>query len=219
ANCRHACHDTDATSAVESVMSRDALDVLRQQIVWRQNAHISERKHADHPLTLVDHRQPADPEPLHVPYRFGKIVIFAAAMDAWRHHVPRDRALHIETILRQTFANDVTVGDHADQPVILSDRNGANVVRAHQFGEFDDRGIRADPLNTLVHCFFDFHADLLAGVPHRSLGALIPSNRGVFTILAVGRPVWVSPDHSMTSWRVPAAAAVLSSRGFWRSGR
>src|SRR5262249_12267911 len=28
------------------------------------------------------------------------------------------------------------------------------------FGEFGDRGIRADPLDALVHCFFYFHADL-----------------------------------------------------------
>ena len=70
-------------------------------------------------------------------------------MDAWRHHVLRGRAAHIKTILRQTFANDVTVGDHADQPVILANWDGADVVCAHQFSEFGDRGIRADPLDPL----------------------------------------------------------------------
>src|SRR5262249_40101024 len=85
-------------------------------------------------------------------------------MDAWLHHVSRGRVAQIKTILRQTFANDVTVGDHANQPVILSNWDGADVVRAHQFREFGDRGIRADPLDPLVHCFFDFHADLLVGV-------------------------------------------------------
>jgi len=82
-------------------------------------------------------------------------------MDAWLHHVSRGRAVQIKTMLRQTFANDVTVSDHADQPVILANWDGADVVRAHQFREFGDRGIRADPLDPLVHCFFDFHADLL----------------------------------------------------------
>src|SRR5215475_2700445 len=85
-------------------------------------------------------------------------------MDAWLHHVSRGRVAQIKTILRQTFANDVTVGDHANQPVILSNWDGADVVRAHQFREFGDRGIRADPLDPFVHCFFDFHADLLVGV-------------------------------------------------------
>src|SRR5262245_7571763 len=80
-------------------------------------------------------------------------------MNAWRHHVSRGRAMHIKTFLRQTFANDVTVGDHADQPIILANRDGADAVCAHQFSEFGDRGIRADPLDALVHCFFDFHAD------------------------------------------------------------
>src|SRR5262249_40271388 len=82
-------------------------------------------------------------------------------MNAWRHHVSRGRAMHIKTFLRQTFANDVTVGDHADQPIILADRDGADVVCAPQFSQFGDRGIRADPLDALVHCFFYFHADLL----------------------------------------------------------
>src|SRR5262249_32234035 len=84
-------------------------------------------------------------------------------MDAWRHHVSRSRTVHIKTILRQTFANDVTVGDHPDQSIILANWDGADVVRAHQFSEFGDRGVRADPLDPLVHCFFDFHADLLCG--------------------------------------------------------
>src|SRR5262249_47525590 len=85
-------------------------------------------------------------------------------MDAWRHNVSCGRAVQIKTILHQTVANDVTVGDHADQPVILANWDGADVVRAHQSSEFGDSGIRADPLDPLVHCVFDFHADLLGGV-------------------------------------------------------
>src|SRR5262245_46554518 len=82
-------------------------------------------------------------------------------MAAGRHPVSRGRSAHIKTILRQTFANDVAIGDHADQPVILANRDSADVVCAHQFGEFGDRGIWTDPLNALVHCLIDFHADLL----------------------------------------------------------
>src|SRR5262245_7861178 len=95
-----------------------------------------------------------------MPHRLREIIVFPTAMNAWRHHVSRGRAMHIKIFLRQTFANDVTIGDHADQPVILSNRDSAYVVRAHQFGEFGDRGIRADPLDALVHCFLYFHADL-----------------------------------------------------------
>jgi hypothetical protein len=53
-------------------------------------------------------------------------------------------------ILRQTFANDVKVSHHTDQPVIFSNWDGADIVRAHQFREFGDRGIRADPLDPLL---------------------------------------------------------------------
>jgi hypothetical protein len=84
-------------------------------------------------------------------------------MDALRHHVSRGRTTHIKSILRQTFADDIPIGDHPDQSVILANRDGADVVCAHQFGEFGDRRIRADPLDTPVHCFFDFHADLPTG--------------------------------------------------------
>jgi hypothetical protein len=96
-----------------------------------------------------------------VPHRLGEIIVLPAAVDAWRHHVSRGRAMHIKTILRQTFAYDVTVGDHADQPVILANWDSADVLCTHQFSEFSDRGIQADPLDAFVHCFFDFHADLL----------------------------------------------------------
>src|SRR5215475_14570786 len=107
-------------------------------------------------------------------------------MNAWRHHVSRGRAVHIKTILRQTFANDITVGDHADQPIILANWDGADVVRAHQFSEFGDRGIRADPLDALVHCFFYFHADL----PTRSVAWIfsrqvsdLPSLKSSWTVV------------------------------------
>src|SRR5882757_4243756 len=43
-----------------SVMGGNALDALRDQIAGRRSADIAKRKHANHPLVLVDHRQPAD---------------------------------------------------------------------------------------------------------------------------------------------------------------
>src|SRR5467141_2175678 len=60
-------------------------------------------------------------------------------------------------VLRQSFADDVTVGHHADQPVVLSDGNGAYVMLTHQFREFGDRRVWTNPVDALVHCIFDFH--------------------------------------------------------------
>src|SRR4051812_48812468 len=78
-------------------------------------------------------------------------------MDAWGHQVARHRAAGIETVLRQSFADDVTVGHHADQPVVLSNGNGADVMLTHQFREFGDRRVWTNPVDALVHCIFDFH--------------------------------------------------------------
>src|SRR5262249_43114992 len=79
-------------------------------------------------------------------------------MDAWGHHIARHRAAGIEAILRQAFADDVAVGHHADQTVVLSNRNGAYVMLTHQFREFGDRRVWTNPVDALVHCVFDFHA-------------------------------------------------------------
>src|SRR5262252_10712412 len=78
-------------------------------------------------------------------------------MDAWGHHIARDRAAGIKAVLRQSFADDVSVCDHADQPVVLSNRNGAYIMLTHQFREFGDRRVWTDPVDALVHCVFDFH--------------------------------------------------------------
>src|SRR5258708_31487149 len=78
-------------------------------------------------------------------------------MDAWGHHIARRRAADIEAILRQPFADDVAIGHHADQTVVLSNRNGAYVMLTHQFREFGDRRVWTNPVDALVHCIFDFH--------------------------------------------------------------
>src|SRR6476619_803338 len=41
--------------------------------------------------------------------------------------------------------------------VVLPDRNAADVMLPHHFREFGDRGVGADPVDTLVHHVFDFH--------------------------------------------------------------
>src|SRR5256886_12700345 len=48
-----------------------------------------------------------------------------------RPHGGRPRTAGIETVLRQSFADDVAVGHHSDQPVVFPDRNRAYIVRAH----------------------------------------------------------------------------------------
>jgi hypothetical protein len=57
-----------------------------------------------------------------VVHGLGEVIIVAAAMDARRHHSTRRRAMGVELVLRQTFADDVPVGHHADETIVLSNR-------------------------------------------------------------------------------------------------
>jgi hypothetical protein len=50
----------------------------------------------------------------------SEVVVITAAMDAWCHHVTRRRAAGIEVVLRQTFADDVSVRHHTDETVALT---------------------------------------------------------------------------------------------------
>ena len=60
------------------------------------------------------------------------------------HHIARRRAVGIEAVLCQPFADDGAVSHHADQMVVLPDRNGAYIMLTHQFREVGDRGVRTD---------------------------------------------------------------------------
>src|SRR5713226_7667899 len=140
-----------------SVMGRNALDALGQQITGRRMADITQTDDANHPLALVDYRQPANLQLLHVRNRLCEVIVLPATMDALGHHIARHRAASIEVVARKSFADDVAVGHHPDQSVVLPNRNAADVMLPHQFRKFGDRGVGADPVDTLVHHVFDFH--------------------------------------------------------------
>ena len=85
-------------------MGRHALNVFGQQITRCQPADVAETKDANHPLALVDHRQPANLQFFHVPHRLGEVIIIAATMDTWSHHIACCRVVRIEAFLRQPAA-------------------------------------------------------------------------------------------------------------------
>ncbi len=96
------------------VMGRDALDAFGQQATGGRMADVAQAEDADHPLALVDDRQPADVQDLHVIHRPGEVIVLPAAMDTWGHHIARRGTLGIEAVISQSFADDVAVGHHAD---------------------------------------------------------------------------------------------------------
>src|ERR1700730_6526744 len=84
-------------------------------------------------------------------HSLGEVFVLPAAMDNWAHHIARRCAADIEAALRQPFADNVAVGHHADQLVVLSDRNGADILFTHQYREFGDRGVKTDPVDAFAH--------------------------------------------------------------------
>src|SRR4029079_5929310 len=132
------------------VMGRNALDAFGQEIVWCRMAYITETEDTDHSLALVHDRQSTDFELLHVPHRLGEVVVLPTAMDARSHDLACSRAVGIKIVACQPSADNVTIRHHADQLVVLSDRNSTYIMTTHQFGEFNYRRVRTDPLNALV---------------------------------------------------------------------
>src|SRR5262252_8826718 len=74
-------------SPARSVVGGDALDATGHELTVCELADIAKADHADHPLALVDDRQPPDLQLLHVMHRLGQVVIVTAAVDTRRHHL------------------------------------------------------------------------------------------------------------------------------------
>src|SRR5438105_14168180 len=93
-----------------SVVGRNALHAPGQQITVRGMADVTQTDDADHPLALVDHRQPAELQLLHVMHRLCEVIIVPATMDAFGHDIARLRTPGIEVVVRKPFPGDVAVG-------------------------------------------------------------------------------------------------------------
>src|SRR5262249_55243700 len=116
----------------------------------------------------------------------------------------------IETVLRQSFADDVTVGHHADQPVVLSNGNGAYVMLTHQFCDLRHGLPWTDPVSALVHCVFYFHGrpPLLKFAHQRRL----PSRFDYTT----DRFLWHGPQRRHTQeFSSPRSGTIAGPRGIY----
>ncbi len=81
---------------------------------------VTETEHADHPLALINHRQPTDLKFFHMPHGLSEVIVLAATMDLRGHYITCRCLAGVEVVLRQSFADDVAVGHHSDQTIILS---------------------------------------------------------------------------------------------------
>src|SRR5512147_1308601 len=70
----------------------------------------------------------------------------SSSRHVWMPGVITSRAIAVG----QSFADDVAIGHHADQFVVLADRQRADVMIAHQLRKLGDGGVRADPVDALM---------------------------------------------------------------------
>jgi hypothetical protein len=63
----------------------------------------------------------------------------------------------LKSLLARPFADDVAIRHHTDQPIIFPDRDAADIVSLHQFRDFGDGSIGADPIDSLMHYVLDSH--------------------------------------------------------------
>src|SRR5215472_11398082 len=81
-------------------------------------------------------------------------------MDALRHDFARGGPLWIPA-RRNAATDNIAIGHHANQSIMLTDGNCADVVRAHQRGEHFHGCEWINPGDALMHCLFHFHGRLL----------------------------------------------------------
>src|SRR5690606_29817115 len=127
-----------------------------RKLLRRSMGTITEAQNSDHALVLIDDRQAADLMLLHDPDRIINFFAIAAINDAARHDVAsrHSRTLHA---LRDAAADDVTISNHSNQPIILPDGERTNVLVTHELGDLDDRCAGLYPVHAWVHGVFHFH--------------------------------------------------------------
>src|SRR5262245_5318930 len=122
---------------------------------------IPKAEHTYQPLLLgVDDGKAPHPFALHNASCRFDIVLVETEMDALRHNFPRGGSFWIPTLCNAA-ADNIAIGHHANQSIILTDGNGADVVHAHQIGELFYACQRINPRDALVHCPSYFHERLL----------------------------------------------------------
>jgi hypothetical protein len=80
-----------------------------------------------------------------------------------RHHVACHYSREIVPRCRSA-AGDIAVGDHADEPVVFTDRNTSDAIVSHDTSNFRDWYLGRDPLHMAAHDFLYEHSFLLLQV-------------------------------------------------------
>src|SRR5690349_8274497 len=135
------------------VMRGDGLDSFLTHGPRRRIVKITETQNPGHAFVGIDDRQAAYVPVLHQACDLVELESLQAELDACGHDIACALCQWIEAPGEAT-ADDVSVRHHADQSVVLADRNGTDVTLAHRSCERDNGRVRIDPAHTLVHALF-----------------------------------------------------------------
>lgn len=97
---------------------------------------IRERDDTAHALVVVQHDQAAHLDIAHIGENVIHLIRVAAIFDVGAHHLT-----HLATPVEargNAARDDVAVRHHADQPVVFSDREEADIFIRHPPGDFDN---------------------------------------------------------------------------------
>src|SRR5262245_18201350 len=88
------------------------------------------------------------------------IVRVETEKDAFRHEFARGGAFWV-TSHRDAATDNIAIGHHTNQSIVLPDGDCADVVCAHQSSELFHGRPWINPRDAPVHCLFHFHGPLL----------------------------------------------------------
>src|SRR5438093_153198 len=148
---------------------RDMLEGLAHPcLVTAAHRQITQRHHSYEPLVAIQNRQAANLVPLHELDGVLDLLIVEAVGDVRGHRLADGCGVRIVT-LRHCSYGDVTVREHPDEPVAITDRKRSDIESSHLCGGLLYGRVGMDDFHPRGHDLFEFHP-LSPSIPGRGSG-------------------------------------------------
>ncbi len=166
---------------------------------------VGERDDTHQTFATVEHGQPPQFDVGHVVRHLVDVVIGKAVFHLHAHHIAHRSLRSLSG--GHCAHRDVAVGDHADQPVVLTHREGAGINLRHHLRRLADSLIRIGDIDLNTHHFADLHdASPLALIP-RHIERATPRLRH-----GSAEPGWAMRKRSIMELRAPNLARRAGER-------
>jgi hypothetical protein len=143
---------------------RDLLQGFAGRFPLAREREIAERYDADETLLAVNDRQAANLLVAHVLEHGFDALVDEAVENARRHRIARRLGPHVAA-LGDDAHDDVAIGHHADEPLVLDHGRCADVAVAHFASDFQDWGVGPDEAHVGRHDILNSHARTLLAMP------------------------------------------------------